>query len=271
MVKDSAETGRKERAGAKPRNRLFVESLAKGLRLLESFAQAPHPLSLSEIAARAGADRSAAQRLTHTLLELGYLERVPAGVRLGPRNLERAFDYLRASELVNRAVPIMADLRREVKERVDLSLFDGDTLLYLVRMQSKRDTSHSHLIGRRIPTFCTAGGRAILSRMSMNEALGVLSRCDMKPINARTITDIAQILGEIEKARVAGFSVSLEETLIGEISAASAILDAAGQPVAALHICASLGDWRQEDYAERMGPLVAAAADALSGAYGASG
>lgn len=253
-----------DKAGNGGGSRLFVESLARGLRVLEACGQAPKPLSLSEIAVRAGLDRSAAQRLTHTLIALGYLEREPAGVRLGARNLERAFDYLRASQLVGRAVPIMADLRREVRERVDLSLFDDDTLLYLVRMQSKRDTSFSHLIGRRIPVFCTAGGRAILSRLPLNEALGVLSRSEMTPVTVKSITDIAAILGEIEKARAAGFAVSLEETLIGEISAASAILDAAGRPVAALHVCASLGEWRAEAFAERMGPLVAAAADALN-------
>ena len=52
-------------------DRLFVRSAAKAMQVLSAFHHASGPLSLSEIASRAGIDRSAAQRLVHTLMTLG--------------------------------------------------------------------------------------------------------------------------------------------------------------------------------------------------------
>ena len=53
--------------------RLFLKSVEKTFRVLEVFGQSPHPLTLSDIAAAAGIDKSNAQRLCHTLLALRYL------------------------------------------------------------------------------------------------------------------------------------------------------------------------------------------------------
>ena len=94
--------------GADKPDRLFVESLARGFRVLEAFGDSPRPMSLSEIAKASGLDKSAVQRLTHTLVALGYLERTANGVAPGRRLLDRSFDYLRATPLVNRAVPLLA-------------------------------------------------------------------------------------------------------------------------------------------------------------------
>jgi IclR family transcriptional regulator, pca regulon regulatory protein len=79
-----------------------------------------------------------AQRIAHTLGRLGYLEHRHGGYVPGSRLLDRTFDYLRANPLVGRAIPILTELRRNVMERVDMSLFEDLTLLYAIRLQSKR-------------------------------------------------------------------------------------------------------------------------------------
>lgn len=248
--------------GEKP-DRLFVESLARGFRVLEAFAASPAPLSLSEIAERTGLTRSAAQRLTHTLVTLGYLEKTAGGAVPGRRLLERSFDYLRATPLVGRAIPILAELRRTVKERVDLSLFDDLSMLYLVRMQSKRDTFFAHLIGRRVPTFCTSGGRAVLSHLPEERIIDILVRSDRRKLTPRTTTKIDDILAHIVRVRETGYSLAIEEVQIGEVAVAAAVLDSKGRPVAAIHVAASLAEWTQEDFVHRVGPLVNAAANGL--------
>ncbi|WEX09790.1 IclR family transcriptional regulator [Chelativorans sp. AA-79] len=247
-----------------PKNdRLFVEALARGFRVLEAFADNPAPMSLSEIAAATGLDKSAAQRLVHTLVNIGYLEKTPAGVAPSRRVLERSFDYLRSNPLVHRAVPILADLRRTVKERVDLSLFDDLSMIYVVRMQSKRDTFYAHLIGRRVPTFCTSGGRAVLSHLGHETVLDILHRSDRRKFTPRTTVEIDKILARIEEVRDTGYSLAIEEILVGEIAVAAAVLDGAGQPVGAIHIAASLAEWQPEEFVSRAGPLVTAAAAGL--------
>ncbi|MFC7555624.1 helix-turn-helix domain-containing protein [Pseudoroseomonas wenyumeiae] len=54
---------------------LFLQSTARTLRVLEVFAQQPRPLSIAELAAAAGLNKSAGQRIVHTLQAMGYLDR----------------------------------------------------------------------------------------------------------------------------------------------------------------------------------------------------
>ncbi len=138
--------------------RLFLQSVARALDVLEAFAQSP-PKSLGEIAAATGVNKSAAQRIGQTLLARGYLERSENGrLTLGRRLLDRSFDYLRSNPLVERATPVLMDLRKLTGERVDLSLFDEETTVYAIRLQSKRETFYATLPGRRIPTFLSSAG-----------------------------------------------------------------------------------------------------------------
>ena len=131
-------------------DRLFVKSVGKAFKILEAFADSTSGLSLSELAGAASLDKSATQRLVHTMLKLGYLERTSQGHRPGRRLVQRSFDYLRGQPLVSRAVPILAELRRDVQERVDLSLFDDTSMLYLIRLQSKRESLFGYLNGRAV-------------------------------------------------------------------------------------------------------------------------
>src|SRR5690606_42074891 len=73
-----------------------------------------------------------------------------------------SFPTRRSSDL---ASPVLLDLRRNALERVDLSVFDDLRLVYASRLQSKRETFFATLVGHSVPTFCTAGGRAILSHL----------------------------------------------------------------------------------------------------------
>lgn len=250
-------------AEAKP-DRLFVESVARAFRVLEAFADAPEPKTLSQIAAAAGIDKSAAQRLSHTLSQLGYLEQGQGGLVPGRRLLERSFDYLRANPLVGRAIPIVSELRRNVQERVDLSLFDGLTMLYLARLQSKRDTFYGYLSGRRVPTYCTAGGRAVLSRLPREEALDILRRCDRQKMTAHTIVDVRQIMAQVDAARTAGYALAAEQLHVGEVVVAAPIMDKQGRPAGAIHVSGSLAEWQPDAFEGRIAPLVVAAATAVS-------
>lgn len=247
---------------------LFVNSVAKCLGLLEALGRKPGPLSLNELATAAGLDRSTAQRMAHTLSVLGYLEKGPngRGYVLGKKILERTFDFLRSSPLIERATPVLTDLQKETGERVDLSLFDDLWIIYALRRQSKRQTFFATLVGRRIPTYCSSGGRAIMSRLSDPEVDDILDRSLLVPLTPKTETDCEQIKRRIAEARTQQYAMSLEESLLGEIVLACAIVDHDQQPIAAVHIAGSCSEWTSESFAKRFGPLAIETARALSGA-----
>ncbi|WP_159993238.1 IclR family transcriptional regulator [Roseomonas sp. 18066] len=244
-------------------DRLFLQGVQRTMQVLEAFARQPRPLSLAELAAAAGVDKSATQRIAHTLQALGYLERQPSGLAPGKKLLDRGFDFLRAEPLIERAVPVLHDLRKSIPERVDLSLFDDTSVIYVVRLQSKRETFSATLVGRRIPTFCSSGGRAILAALPEEEAEAVLARSDRTALTPATITDLPGIRAKLAETRRDGFSLCLEESLRGEITLGAAVRDASGRPVAAIHVAASLAEWKPAAF-RRLAPLVLHAAEALS-------
>lgn len=240
---------------------LFVQSLARGMSVLEAFRDADGALSLSQIAARTGLTRSATQRLVHTFRKLGYLTLAEdgRGVRLDLPVLDLTLDYLRLNPLVRRASPILLELRRNVRERVDLSLFDGQRMVYAARMQSKRETFFATLVGNSVPTTCTSGGWAVLAMLPDAEVDAILAAARHQQFTPRTITDPQMIRDQIALTRQTGHALAVEQILMGEVAVGVAIPDATGRPVAAIHIAASLSEWDAEEFRRRVAPLAAEA------------
>jgi DNA-binding IclR family transcriptional regulator len=245
---------------------LRIKSVDKALRILESFKDRKRELSLTEIVELTGIEKSAAQRATYTLRESGSLAQNADTRRysLGQRVLDLSYHYLRNDPLLERAAPVLMELRRAAKERVDLSIIDGVMLQYILRLPSKQEALFTPLPGRRVPMFCTAGGRAILSLMSEEDAAWIIQNSDRKCLTEFTITDIPSILERVRLARRQGYSMQIQECLPGEIVIGAAILDEDARPIAAIHIAGLLGEWEPKNFETRMAPLLSTAARRLS-------
>lgn len=248
-------------------DRLFLQSVDRTFRVLEALGQVGQPASLRELAELAGINKSAAQRIAHTLQVLGYAERDPfsGGLRPGKRLLDRSFDYLRANPLIARAQPLLTNLRNATGERVDFSLFDSETIIYALRMQSKRETYFATLIGRRIPSFSSSGGRACLSRLEEKRARRIVMNTDRVATTPKTITDPDEIMARIATARQDGYACAIEESLLGEIVIGGPVTDSEGQPLGAIHIAGSLSEWSESSFRRKFAPLLLETARALSG------
>lgn len=253
-------------AGARD-ERLFLKSVEKTFAVLEAFGESPFPLSLAEIARLSDLDKSAAQRICHTLLVLRYLEREPVSGKLvpGKQLLDRSYDYLRHNPLIERAVPILIELRKSAQERVDLSLFDGGTVVFAHRLQSKREFFTATLVGRRIPTAVSTGGRACLAHLLDEEVRQFLDDPSLRQFCPKTTLDPDTNFEHVMAARREGYALAVEEMALGEIAIGAAIVNAVGYPVGAISIAASLSEWEPVGFAQKHGPLVMAAAQALSG------
>jgi DNA-binding IclR family transcriptional regulator len=246
-------------------DRLVIQSLMRALDVVEVFGRVGKPMSLGEIAKAADVTKSAAQRIAHTLVKRGYLEHAQGGGLLpGRRALDRSFDYLRLNGLVERAVPVLIELRRVANERVDLSLFDRTQIVYAARLQSKRETFYATLIGRRVPTFLSSGGRACLALLPEADMNAILAESDLRPKTSKTITDPELIRDKVREAHADGYALGVEEALPGEIVVAAAVRDGAGRPLGAIHIAASLSEWPVAEFRRKFAPLVIEAARALS-------
>jgi IclR family transcriptional regulator, pca regulon regulatory protein len=116
-------------------DRLFVRSAARAIHVLSAFHDADGPLSLTDIAAKAEIDRSAAQRLVHTLMSLGHIRRSAddRGYLPGLRLLDHTHDTLRLDPVVQVATPVILEMRKSLSERIDFSLYDETRVIYALR------------------------------------------------------------------------------------------------------------------------------------------
>lgn len=246
-------------------DRLFVRAAGRAMQVLGAFHEADAPLSLTEIAARADLDRSAAQRIVHTLSALGYIRRGPdgRGYLPGIRLLDHTLDVLRLDPLVQRATPVLLELRKTVRERVDLSLFDETRLIYALRMQSKRETFFATLVGHSVPAFCTAGGRAALSVLPDAAIEDIIGRSALIPYTSATICEPDAILARIVQARADGYAIVVDEFVQGEIALGLALVGRTGMPLGAIHVAGSLSEWTAADFVRHVLPVASEAVQAI--------
>lgn len=249
------------------RSPLFIQSLEKALFVMEAFAHAEQLLGLNEIVRLSGLEKPAAQRCVHTLVQTGYLEKDAQSGRfsLGKKVLDLSFHYLRSHPLVIAATPVLLQLRRDCGERTNLSLFDGTTVVYAIRLHGKREyPQYSTLIGRRMPTYCSAGGRATLARLPVEEVRQILAASDLRPMTPVTLTDPDAIMAKIDEARERGYGFVAGESSPGELVVAAPVMDATGRPIAAVHIAGSVSKWKADEFEQTFATHVMEAASLLS-------
>lgn len=235
---------------------LNVKSVGKAFRILECFGETgatEKDLSLMDIVRLTGYAKSAVQRFTHTLQLAGYLEKNPNTRRysLTVKTVEIAFNFLRNNSFIEMANPHLIDLCRATDQRVSLSLLDDTSLVFVMRHQTKPDYFYSSLVGRRIPACANGGGRAVLALLDEESRLDIVERSELIPYTARSITDKARILEEIEKIGRLGYGLTSEQVTYGELGIGAAVTSKSGYPFATLHIIGSLSEFDPETFEKR--------------------
>ena len=238
-------------------NALYVGSVGKAFQVLDAFRAAPGDLNLAGIMAHTGLDKSAAQRYAYTLCAEGYLEQHPQTrrYRLGKRVLDLTFHFLRMNALVEALNPIMLSLSQATGEKISLSLCDGDSLVHVMRHQTRTEHYHESLVGRRVPLYCTAGGRAVLSCLDEARVEELLAG-PLPAHTPHTLTTALAIRAELNAARGKGYALVRDEFVQGEVAIAAAVTDAAGAPCGSLHVAGSSHQWTGPDYEARFAPLL---------------
>jgi DNA-binding IclR family transcriptional regulator len=119
-------------------------------------------------------------------------------------------------------------------------------------------------VGRVLPMFCTAAGRAYLSRLPAEEVTEILDRSALRPLTATTVTDRQQVLALIGEARERGYSRANQECYRGDLTLGAAVMGPHGRPVAAINISGPTSRWTLEELAQRWAPLLMETARAAS-------
>jgi len=246
---------------------LFNQSVEKALAILSAFGSERPALNLGEIAAAVGMTKSSAQRCTHTLERLGYLKREPRAGRwvLAPRVLGLTHGYLASHPLIEQATTHLIDLNQACGESVNLSEPDQGDMVFIARFPSHKRFFIHMPIGRRLPMYCTASGRAYLSALPPPEAQRIVRGSPLQALTPYTITDAKQILKLVAAARELGYAWSDQECYRGDLVIAAPVIGDDGRPVAAINISGPTSRWSLNELRAKLAPLLLESARAASG------
>jgi IclR family pca regulon transcriptional regulator len=217
-------------------DREYVQSLERGIRVLQAFDAKYPRLTLSEVAATADLNRATARRLLLTLVRLQLVNTNGKLFWLQPRILDLGFRYLSSLPWWHVAQPVIESLSKEIQEPVSISVFDGNDVTYVARAVINRIVSTNINIGSRFPAFCTAAGRAMLAYLPDNELDKFLSEIEMKKFTERTITDPVKLRELIVAARRKGYATSDQELELSLFGIAVPIIDSSGRAAAAVTV-----------------------------------
>jgi DNA-binding IclR family transcriptional regulator len=239
--------------------------IARALRVLEALAEDDRGLALAEIAERTRLARSTAHRL------LGLLEReqlVQRALGEGRYAVAPRLTDLSRAVLVNATArgerhAILQALVDEVGETCNLTMLDGNEVLYVDRVEAHWPLRLVLTPGSRVPLHCTASGKLFLALMPAARRQRLIAAAPPKRYTARTITDPAKLSSALTGIRAERLGTDEEEFLDGLIAVAVPVVGRRGRIRAAVAVHAPRARMSMTD-ARRHVPALRHAAERLA-------
>ncbi|WP_414474082.1 IclR family transcriptional regulator [Microvirga sp. M2] len=180
----------------------IVSSLENGLEILSLLSKERPILRVGEVCRELGMPKSSVSRLLKTLSEYGFLERAnrELGYCVGRRALALAELYLADHDLLDFVDVAMDALIHDFQFAAYTGILSGPDMIILKLKHGTYPLRLVHDIGKRMPAYPTAIGRALLARKSDDEAIELIEERAEGKIDRRIIR---KELAEIRKTGVA--------------------------------------------------------------------
>lgn len=216
----------------------FIEGMAKGLAVLESFDTERQRLNATLAAQRAGLTRAAARRHLLTLAHLGYLETDGSWFWLAPKVLRFSGSYLASARLPRAVQPALDRLAVRTGEAFSVVVLDGDQVVIVARSGPTRLLAYGLHLGARLPAHATSTGRVLLAGKPKAEFGAWLKGKELPRLTAHTVVEPRRLREIVQQARQQDWCVASEEHEIGVHAAAVPLRNLQGQVIAALNVVA---------------------------------
>jgi IclR family pca regulon transcriptional regulator len=241
----------------------YVESLDRGLRVLELFGNEPRAMTLSDLAKAADLPRATARRILFTLQRAGFVDSDGKLFSLAPRVLVLAAAYLSSNQVVSILQPVLDRVSSEAQEISSLAILDGDEVVFIARGSPARVFSGGIDIGYRLPAFCTSVGRAMLGKLSNAELAQAIAAMELQPMTPRTVTDKDVLVATIITDREKGYALVDREAEPGFRSISVPVRRYDGTVVAAINIGAHVDRVSAGEMIDRFLPILRRGADSV--------
>lgn len=213
----------------------FVEALAKGISILESFDAAHPEMTLSEIARKVGYSPAAARRSLITLMALGYVGQTNKRFHLRPKIMTLSSGFYYSAQIDEVLQPHLRELVAKFGDASSVGTLEQRDVIYIAHNSVQRARRAAAAVGARYPACATSLGRVLLAGLSDAELDRYFDGLVIEPLTSKTIVDPAQLREEIERVRRDGYSTTVDQLDYGITALAVPIRALDGRTIAALN------------------------------------
>lgn len=207
-------------------------SSLRALDVFEAFRAARRPLSLSELARHADIPVSTCHGVMRSLEQDGYLYFVSGRDAYPTRRLWDMAEEIRSHDpLARRLEPALARLRDEADETVILGTKQGDSVLYLLVLESAQAIRYSSSAGSRKPLHSSAIGKAMLGQLPAEQLERWLHGRTLDRVTDRTMTSARRLRADLDESATRGYFVTRGEN-VSDVMAVAAPLRLGGTVLA---------------------------------------
>lgn len=243
---------------------IAIQVIDRAMRLLDALAAQPDPVTLKELSATTGLHASTAHRILNDMVVGRYVERVDNGLyQLGMRLLELGSLVKGRLNVREAAVSAMRSLHKLTGQTINLSVQQGDEIVYIERAWSERSGMQVvRAIGGRAPLHLTSTGKLFLSTGDTRQVRAYALRTGLAGHTRNSLTDLERLERELALVRRHGYARDNEELELGVRCIAAGIFDDTGKLVAGLSISAP-AERLQDEWIKSLVDTAASISEAL--------
>jgi len=238
----------------------FIEGMAKGLAVLESFDTERQRLNATLAAQRAGLTRAAARRHLLTLAHLGYLETDGSWYWLAPKVLRFSGSYLASARLPRAVQPTLDRLAVRTGEAFSVVVLDGEQVVIVARSGPTRMLAYGLHLGARLPAHATSTGRVLLAARPKADFTAWLKGKELGRLTAHTVVEPRRLRQIMQQVRQQDWCIASEEHELGVHAAAVPLRNMQGHVVGALNVVTAAPRLQQPGFGRDLLPLLQDAA-----------
>jgi IclR family transcriptional regulator, pca regulon regulatory protein len=213
----------------------FVEALAKGLAVLESF-DAMHPeMTLTEIARRVSASPAAVRRSLITLSVLGYVGRSGKRFHLRPKMMSLGSAFYFSARIDDLMLPHVRHIVETFGDASSVATLDGHDVIYIAHKSRQRARRASAIAGARYPAHATSMGRVLLAGLPDDALDAYFDTVKPQALTSLTVTSVSALRQIIADVRRTGYATTVDQLDYGITALAVPIRSPNGATVAALN------------------------------------
>ena len=190
-----------------------VQVIERMFTLMDVLASREEAISLKEISEKTGLHPSTAHRILNDLATGRFVDRPQPGTyRLGMRLLELGNLVKARLNVRDAAILPMRELHRQIQQPVNLSMRQGDEIVYIERAYSERSGMQVvRAIGGRAPLHLTSVGKLFLAADDPQRVRAYATRTGLSGHTKNSITQLPVLERELGKVRQYGVAHDDEE------------------------------------------------------------